>query len=221
LQYQNSGHASGNIFVAGGDRNAGKHATISVYYVHVNAKSDAVETVGSPQSSYSNRGEVSHADWAADNAVYASGTLHLPYKLEWSWILDARNGQPYNIAIGTDVNGDGNFNDRPSYAAASGSGVYSTRFGLLTTNTVNGDVPRNLGSMPYTLHLDGNLSRVFTLNPGDKDHPRTFTFNARSSNLVNHTNVTAVNTILSSSTLGAPLTAETARRVELGVRFAF
>jgi hypothetical protein len=221
LQYQNSGHASGNIFVAGGDRNAGKHATISVYYVHVNAKSDAVETVGSPQSSYSNRGEVSHADWAADNAVYASGTLHLPYKLEWSWILDARNGQPYNIAIGTDVNGDGDFNDRPSYAAASGPGVYNTRFGLLTTNTVNGDVPRNLGSMPDTLHLDGNLSRIFTLNPGDKDHPRTFTFNARSSNLVNHTNVTAVNTILSSSTLGAPLTAETARRVELGIRFAF
>jgi hypothetical protein len=221
LQYQNSGHSTGNIFVAGGDRNAGKYATISVYYVHVNAKSDAVETVGSPQSSYSNRGEVSHADWAADNAVYAHGDLHLPYKLEWSWILDARNGQPYNVAIGTDVNGDGNFNDRPTYAAASGPGVYSTRFGLLTTNTVNGDVPRNLGSMPDTLHLDGNLTRIFTLNPGDKDHPRTFTFNARSSNLVNHTNVTAVNTILSSSTLGAPLTAETARRVELGIRFAF
>jgi hypothetical protein len=221
LQYQNSGHSSGNIFVAGGDRNTGKRATISVYYVHVNAKSNAVETVGSPQSSYSNRGEVARADWAADNAVYASGTLHLPYKLEWSSILDARGGQPYNIAIGTDVNGDGDFHDRPSYAFTSGAGVYSTRFGLLTSNTVNGNVPRNLGTMPATLHLDANLSRVFRLNPGDKDHPRSFTVNARSANLVNHTNVTAVNTILSSSTLGAALTAEIARRVELGVRFAF
>jgi hypothetical protein len=221
VQYENSGHSSGNIYVVGGDRNAGKRATVSVYYVHVNAKSDAVETVGNPQSSYSNRGEVSRADWAADNAVYASGALHLPYKLEGSWILDARNGQPYNIAIGTDVNGDGDFHDRPSYALAPGPGVYSTRFGLLTTNTVNGDVPRNLGRMPATLHLDTNLSRVFTINPGDKDHQRTFTFNARSANLVNHTNVTAVNTILSSSTLGTALTAETARRVELGVRFAF
>jgi hypothetical protein len=99
--------------------------------------------------------------------------------------------------------------------------VYSTRFGLLTANTVNGDVPRNLGTMPATLHLDANLSRIFTLKPVDKDNPRTLTFNARSANLVNHTNVTAVNTILPSSTLGAPLTAETARRVELGVRFAF
>jgi hypothetical protein len=57
--------------------------------------------------------------------------------------------------------------------------------------------------------------------PNDKDHPRTLTFNARSANLLNHTNVTAVNTILSSGTLGQPLTAEAARRVELGVRFSF
>ena len=221
VQYQNSGHANGSIFVAGGDRNNGKRFGLSVYYVHVNAKSDATEIVGSPQSSYSNQGETSRPDWLGGNAVYASGSVHLPYKLEFSSILDARGGVPYNITTGTDANGDGDFNDRPSYASALGAGVYSTRFGLLTTNTVNGDVPRNLGGMPATLHLDGNLSRVFTMNPRDKDHPRTLTFNARSANLVNHTNVTAVNTVLSSSTLGQPLTAETARRIELGVRFAF
>jgi Carboxypeptidase regulatory-like domain len=221
VQYQNSGHMNGNIFVFGGDRNTGKRFSLSIYYIHANAKTDATSAVGSPQSSYSNQGETSRPDWLAGDAVYVSGIIHLPRKLEFSSVLDARNGQPYNITTGTDANGDGDFNDRPSYASAPGPGVYSTRFGLLTTNTVNGNVPRNLGSTPAALHLDGNLSRVFTLNPRDKDHPRTLTFNARSANLVNHTNVTAVNTILSSSTLGQPLTAETARRIELGVRFAF
>jgi hypothetical protein len=221
MQYQNSGHSSGNIFVIGGDRNTRERASLSVYYVHVNAKSNSANGVGNPQSSYSNRGEAARPDWEGDNAVYASGNIHLPYRLELSSILDARNGQPYNITTGTDTNGDGNFNDRPSYAAAPGSGVYDTRFGFLTANTVNGDVPRNLGTMPTTLHLDENLSRVFTLNPKDKDHPRTLTFNVRSTNLINHTNVTTVNTVLSSSTLGQSLTAETARRVELGVRFSF
>ena len=66
-----------------------------------------------------------------------------------------------------------------------------------------------------------NLSRVFTLNPKDQEHPRSLTFNARSANLLNHTNVTAVNTVLSSSAIGQPVAAEAARRVELGVRFAF
>ncbi len=65
-----------------------------------------------------------------------------------------------------------------------------------------------------------NVSRAFTLSPNDKNHSRTLTFNARSANLLNHTNVTTVNSVLSSS-LGQPLTAEAARRVELGLRFAF
>ena len=102
-----------------------------------------------------------------------------------------------------------------------GPGVYATRFGLLTANTVNGNVPRDIGTMPGPLHLGMNLSRVFTLDPKVKDHPRTFTFNARSANLLNHTNVTAVNSVLSSSTVGEPIAVETARRIEFGLRFAF
>jgi hypothetical protein len=75
--------------------------------------------------------------------------------------------------------------------------------------------------MPDQIHLDMNLSREFALNPRDKDRPRTFTLNVRSTNLLNHTNVTAVNTILSSGAVGQPISAETARRLELGVRFTF
>jgi hypothetical protein len=74
--------------------------------------------------------------------------------------------------------------------------------------------------MPGVVHLDMNLSRVFTLNK-DRDHRRRLTLNARSANLLNHTNVTAVNTVLSSSAIGQSVAAEAARRIELGVRFEF
>jgi hypothetical protein len=159
-------------------------------------------------------------DWQTSGLFGLMGNVKLPLKAEFSTELFASAGTPYNITTGTDANGDGNFNDRPSYASSPGPGVYSTPFGLLTTNTVNGDVPRNIGTMPTTVHLDTNLSRSFTL-PGSKNDPRTFTFNVRSANLLNHTNVTAVNTILSSGTVGQPVTVDTARRIELGVRFAF
>ena len=220
IEYQNSGHSSGNIYVVSADKPAGKWASVSVAYVHVNGKSNT-SGASSPQSSYSNIGENSRDNWVGDNAVYANGTLHLPRKLEFSSVFDVRNGTSYNITTGTDANGDGDFNDRPSYASAPGPGVYSTPFGLLTTNTLNGNVPRNVGTMPAVMHLDANLSRTFTLNPRDKDRARTLTLNARSANLLNHTDVTAVNTVLSSSAIGQPLAAETARRVELGIRFAF
>jgi hypothetical protein len=221
LQYQNSGHLAGNIFVIGADHNGGKRFDISAYYVHTNLKTNTGTNIISPQSSYNDKGESSRPDGQVLNAIYASGSLNLPWKVEFSSILDAESGQPYNVTTGTDANGDGDFNDRPSYASVSGAGVYSTRFGGLSTNTVNGDVPRNLGTMPARIHLDSNLSRAFLLAPKDKDHPRTLTFNARSANLINHTNVTAVGTIVSSSTFGQSLSAETARRVELGARFTF
>lgn len=122
-------------------------------------------------------------------------------------ITDPTGAAIYNITTGTDNNGDGDFDDRPSYASAPGAGVYSTRFGLLTTNTVNGNAPRNLGTMPGTVHLDMNLSRAFQFNAKSSDHPRTLTFNIRSADLLNHTNVTTVGTIVSSPTLGQSLAA--------------
>ena len=223
LQYQNSGHSTGNVVSFNLDQHSYKWLGLSFRYAHYNFKCDAGETDLSPQSSYSNLGESAHVDWLRENRVSFSGNLTLPFKIELASEFDAGDGIPYNITTGTDNNGDGDFNDRPSYASVPGPGVYSTRFGLLTTNTVNGNVPRNLGTMPGPIHLDMDLSRAFKLNPKEKDkeHTRTLTFNLRSANLLNHTNVTAVNTILSSSAVGQPVSAEAARRVELGIRVSF
>jgi hypothetical protein len=221
IEYRNSGHTSGNAVWFSLDQHSYKRFGLSARYMHQNFKSDTILTNPIPQSSYSNKGESARVFWERKNSLTLFGNLNLPYRIEATIQFDARGGVPYNITTGTDNNGDGNFTDRPSYASAPGPGVYSTRYGLLTTNTVNGDVPANTGTMPGVVHFDMNLSRVFTLNPKDKEHPRTVTVNGRSANLLNHTNVTAVNTILSSGTVGQSVAAETARRVELGVRFAF
>lgn len=216
VEYQNSGHGSGDQIWINLEQHSYKRFGLFARYMYRDFKGTGV-----PQSSYSSKGESGRWGWERLNNFTLFGNLNLPYKVEATAQFDAGGGLPYNITTGTDNNGDGNFTDRPSYASAPGPGVYSTRFGLLTTNTVNGNVPVNLGTMRGVLHLDTNLSRTFTLNPRDKEHPRTLTFNARSANLLNHTNVTAVNTVVSSSSLGQAVAAETARRIELGVRFEF
>jgi Carboxypeptidase regulatory-like domain len=222
FQYENSGHLGGEAVSASLSQHSYKRFGFSVWYSYKHFKGDGGnEPEPSPQSSYSNQGESARADWLRPDSGGMVGNLVLPFGFQLAGQFDASSGHPYNITTGTDNNGDGDFNDRPAYASAPGPGVYGTRHGLLTTNTVNGTIPRNLGTMPATTHLDMNLSRSFTLNPKDNDHPRTLTLNARSANLLNHTNVTAVNTIVSSGSLGQPLTAEPARRVELGIRFAF
>lgn len=224
FRYENSGHLAGNIVSFNLEQQSYKRFHMSFRYGHLIFKSDDVDSNGglnSPQSSYGNQGESARVDWMRENSFSFMGNATLPYKVEVATQFYAGAGRPYNITTGTDNNGDGDFNDRPSYASTPGPGVYSTRFGLLTANTVNGNVPRNLGSMPGPIHLDTNISREFKLGSKDADHPRSFTCNARSANLLNHTNVTAVNTILSSTSVGQPVAAETARRVELGIRFAF
>jgi hypothetical protein len=227
FRYEKLAHLRGRFLVLHLRQDDYKRFGFSTVYVHMTGvRSDggfrSADTTGAanPQSSYSQQGESSRVDWQTPSLFLLTGNVKLPLKAELSTEFDASSGQPYNITSGTDANGDGDFNDRPSWASSPGPGVYSTRFGLLTTNTVNGNVPRNLGTMPGLVHLDINLSRAFTL-PGGKENPRTLRFNARSANLLNHTNVTAVNTILSSGAIGQPVAAETARRVELGIRFAF
>jgi hypothetical protein len=164
-------------------------------------------------------GEAGRADWQSSGALFEND-LKFPYKIELSTEAYWHYGAPYNITTGTDDNGDGMFNDRPSFASGAGDGIYATSFGSMTTNVVNGDVPRDLGTMPTIVHAYSNLSRAFNLGSA-KDHPRTLTLNARAANLFNHTNVTAVGTVVSSPSLGEGLAAEAARRVELGARFAF
>jgi hypothetical protein len=220
VEYQNSAPAAGPSATFSLEQHSYKRFGLSASYGYVDFKAYSPGT-GTPQSSYSNKGEWGRLDYERKNSFTLFGNLNLPYKVEATAQFDAGDGRAYDITTGTDNNGDGNYTDRPSYASAPGPGVYSTPYGLMTVNTVNGNVPANLGTMPGVIHLDMNMSREFRLNPKDKEHPRTLTFNARSANLLNHTNVTAVNTILSSGAVGQPVAAETARRVELGVRFEF
>ena len=227
FRYKQLAHRRGGLVELALQQYSYKRFNLSANYLRMDFRSDGgfrtsdPTGAANPQSAYSERGESARWDSQMRNLFFASANLKLPLEVGLSSLVNYQSGHPYNITTGTDANGDGDFNDRPSYASAPGPGVYRTSFGLLTTNAVNGNVPRNLGTMPAQIHLDVNLSRVFALNPGDKDHPRAFTFDARSTNLLNYTNVTAVNSILSSGAVGQPIAADTARRVELGARFTF
>jgi hypothetical protein len=217
MQYQNYGHNRGAMYVASVKQNSYKRFSLNATYWYL----DFIGDSQTPQSSYSERGESSRPNWMRRGGVSALGVLQLPYKVESDTQFSAMPGLPYNITTGTDSNGDGNFNDRPSYTATPGVGVYNTPYGMMTTNAVNGDVSNNSGTMPGVINLDENIRRTFVLNPRDKDHRKTLSINARSSNLLNHTDVTTVNTILSSGTVGQPIAAGPARRIELGARFEF
>jgi hypothetical protein len=223
FQFEQSGHLHGQVVFLGVDQHSYKRFGIFVGYLFFDLKTNADSATFFPQSSYSDQGETARASWESTHRLFAIGQLNLPAKLSLTGQFDASSGNPYNVVTGFDNNGDGVFNDRPALASQPGTGVYQTPFGLLSTNGFNGDLGRNAGTMPALIHLDSNLSRTFQLRTHSlaADRHQTLTLNARSANLLNHTNATYVGNVVGSPTFTQPLAAEAARRVEFGIRYTF
>lgn len=220
-EFQQTGNLHGQVVFTGLDQHSLKHFRIFVGYLFFNLRSDADTPITRPQSSYSDHGEIARPSWQATHRIFTIGQVDLPYKFALTTFLDTASGLPYNLTTGTD-NGEGDFNVRPSYSGSQGVGVYQTSFGLLSTTGFNGNVPRNAGTMPWSNNLDCNLSRSFTLHgKSSTDRSQQVTFNARATNMFNHTNVTGVNGVVGSSLFGRPYSADAGRRVEFGARYSF
>jgi hypothetical protein len=226
LQFQQTGHMKGTVTFLGLDQHSLKRVQIFLGYLRLDLRSNAETSFTQPQSEYTDAGEFTRPTWLNTHRIFAISNLNLPYKLTLSNQFNATSGGVNNILTGADNNGDGTFNDRPNYATGPGTGVYATRFGMLTApnnplatgTTVN----RNLGTLTWTVNLDTNLSRTFTLNSKSaQDHQQTVAFNLRSANLLNHTNVNAAGNVIGSPLFDKPLLADPGRRVEAGIRYSF
>ena len=175
-----------------------------------------------PQSAYTDAGEFAHRTGQNTWNVFGNSTWNLPAKLQFSTDFNAGGDAHYNITTGFDNNGDGDFNDRPQYAMPGQAGAIQTPYGLLVASGGTGVFPRNKGVLPWNIHLDTNLQRAFKLTRNAKaDHQQALTLNVRSSNVLNHLNVTSVGGVLGSPLFGVPYAADNGRRVEAGARYSF
>jgi hypothetical protein len=227
LQVQNSAQSDINAIFGGIENHSIKHLQFFFGGVHVNIIGDGDDNAFfSPQSAYSDAGERARRSGQTPWNLFGSGTLSLPEKIQLSTNFNAGGDSHYNITTGLDNNGDGNFNDRPQYATSGTPGAIQTQYGLLTPNYTGQPgvnvFPRNAGVMPWTFHIDANIQRAFTLTRNPKaDHQQTLTLNVRSSNLINHLNVTQIGGVLGSPLFGQPYAADNGRRIEAGARYSF
>jgi len=223
LQMQNSGQGRVNATFVGIEQHTLKHVQLFFGGVRVNLIDDTDDSnFFTPQSSSSNVGEFAHRTNQPTWNLFGNGTITFPQKIQLSGNFHAGGNSHYNITTGFDNNGDGNFNDRPQYAVSGTSGAIATPYGLLVANGGTAIFPRNEGVMPWTFYLDTNLQRAFKVTRNAKaEHQQTLTVNLRSSNVLNHTNVTQVGGVLGSPLFGVPFAADNGRRVEVGLRYSF
>ena len=227
LQLQNSGHGLGDIEFAGLGNQSLKRVQFFFGAVRNNIRDDTDDNIfTTPQSSLTDAGEFARGTDQALWQTFGSLTVKLPEKVQVRANYYGQGNRPYNITTGFDNNGDGDFNDRPQFAPAGSvagqAGAVATQYGLLVASGGTGVLRRNLGNLPWAFNLDMNVQRTFALTRDAKaEHKQILTANVRSSNVLNHRNVTAEGGVLGSPLFGVPYAADNGRRVEGGLRYSF
>ncbi|MGI8638774.1 MAG: TonB-dependent receptor [Pyrinomonadaceae bacterium] len=221
LQFESSGKTRGQVFFVGVFQPTNKYFTLFSGYLNFNFKTNADTPFFLPQSSYDESGEWARPFWQSRHRVFVTSIFNLPLKARAAVNINVASGRPFNITTGRDNNGDGNFNDRPSLTDSINSQVFSTRFGLLAPNVINGSLSRNTGTNPANITVDLNLSRAFVIGKQTGEGGRSLAVNVRFNNLLNRTNPLDVNGVLTSPFFGRANTAAPSRRIEFGLRFNF
>ena len=233
LQMQGTGRGYANVQSMGISQQSLKRVQFFAGAVRVVVIDDADNNpFFTPQTTGVNTGEYARRDNQGLWQIFGNATVNLPAKLALSANYSGTGLQAYNITTGFDNNGDGDFNDRPQYAPAgtplcsvnpnASPCGYATPWGELVTSGGIGSLSRDKGDLPWTFYLDTNLQRTFNLTHNLKaEHQQTLTVNLRSSNVLNHLNVTSVGGVLGSPLFGVPYAADNGRRIEAGLRYSY
>jgi hypothetical protein len=112
--------------------------------------------------------------FAVRTRVFMSGSISLPHFIQLSPFMIAQSGNPYNVTIGSDLNGDSLRNERPEFGPANGIPA-----GTAGTNTIAGcgsfvappagqtytPIPINYCTGPVEFTLNLRATKTFGFGP--------------------------------------------------------
>jgi hypothetical protein len=116
-----------------------------------------------PSNSLDLKQDYGRASFDVRNRLFLIGTYSAPHYLRFSPFIVANSGEPFNITLSQDENGDSFFNDRPSFGTAGAANVVATAYGLFDTNPPAGSkpIPVNYGQGPTLFTFNLRASKTF------------------------------------------------------------
>jgi hypothetical protein len=168
-QYRSGGTFKQNQLIANGSIRAGTRLSLNAYYALSYASSNisgTVESPGFPSAQYNLSADYGRASFDVRHRLFVGGTLSLPWLIRLSPFMFANSGEPYNLTVGQDRNGDSIRNDRPGlvstttpYISPCGSGLF------LDPAPSPGEkiVPRNCATGPTLVNVNLKVSKAFRI----------------------------------------------------------
>jgi hypothetical protein len=162
-QYESAGTFRQNQLIANVRMNTPRFSIFSFYMLNF-AKSDTAGASSFPSEPYNIGADFGRASFDVRNRFVFGGSFNAPYHFSLSPFMIANSGQPFNITLGQDLNGDSIFNDRPTFATdLNRPSVVSTTWGTFDRSPIAGQklIPINYGTAPASFTLNMRLSKVF------------------------------------------------------------
>ena len=122
-------------------------------------------------NSYDPMADYGRSSFDVHHRAVVGGTISLPYAFRLNPFIIMSSGQPYNVTVGQDLNGDSIFNDRPSLVSTARcnnllpytSGIACTSLGTFNLAPAAGyvPIPINIGTGPTLFTMNLRLSKTF------------------------------------------------------------
>jgi len=126
-----------------------------------------------PSNSLDLKQDYGRASFDVRSRLFLIGTYSAPHYFRFSPFIVANAGQPFNITLSQDENGDSFFNDRPSFGTAGAPGVVTNSYGSFDTSPALGakPIPVNYGKGPTLFTFNLRVSKTFGF--GERKGPAT------------------------------------------------
>ena len=168
FEYESTGRFNQNQFIVTLTSRLNRRATFNINYVFSKTNSDSDGSGTFAANPYDFSQEYGRASNDVRHRFVLTGNLRAPWGVSLSPFFIVSSGQPFNITIGRDLNGDKLFTDRPAFATdLTKPGVVITQFGAFDTNPAAGAqiIPRNFGQGPGSMIANLRVSKSFAFGP--------------------------------------------------------
>ncbi|MGH9588120.1 MAG: carboxypeptidase regulatory-like domain-containing protein [Acidobacteriaceae bacterium] len=122
---------------------------------------------GNPSNSANLKLDYGPRSWNAHHRVFLMGDWQAPWNLSFNPFVVFQTGQPFNITLGQDVNGDSFFNDRPSFGQPGDPNTVTNQYGTFNVNpgTNYTPIPINMGNGPNLFTFNLRAGKSFAFGP--------------------------------------------------------
>jgi hypothetical protein len=144
-----------------------KRVSLFGFYMMNFANADTSGATYFPSNQSDPRADYGRANFDVHNRFLLGGNLQGPYGVSFSPMLVTDSGQPFNIVVGQDLNGDNQFNDRPAVATSASTDVVKTNYGTFDLDPAWNQprIPYNYGNGPGQFSMNMRVSKSIGIGP--------------------------------------------------------